>query len=249
MPKTQSGLLAIEPGIRQTAKRAETDAYHILQRTALLSGYSKTYTPKDDNADPWDRRPDEGVKVQIEAEAVLREVSADLAKWFNTMAIKESTNAVATADVTVDGQVLLANVPTTYLLFLERQLVDLLTFVSKLPILDAAENWGHTEGVTAWASTPVITVSTKKIPRNHVLAEATDKHPAQVQVYHEDEIIGRWTAVKFSGAVPAKRVAELVERVKKLQVAVKDARDTANRTELVTELEDAGNKVIAYVLG
>lgn len=249
MPKTQSGLLAIEPGIRQTAKRAETDAYHLLQRPALLSGYSKTYTPKDDDADEWDRRPDEGVKVQLEAETLLREMTADLAKWFNTMALKESTNAVATADIVVDGQTLLAKVPTTYLLFLERQLVDLLTFVSKLPILDPAENWGHTEGTTAWASTPVITLSTKKVPRNHVLSEATDKHPAQVQVYQEDVVVGRWTAVKFSGAVPAKRVAELVERVKKLQVAVKDARDVANRTQLVTDLEDAGNKVLAYVLG
>lgn len=249
MPRTQSGLLAIEPNIRTTAKRAETDAYHVLQKVALLSGYSKTYTPKDDNADIWDLRPDEGVKVQVEAERVMQEMAAELAKWFSTMALKESTNAIARADIVVDGNILLAQVPTTYLLFLERQLVDMLTFVSKLPVLDAAENWSLVEGTTAWASTPVITLSTKKIPRNHVLAAATDKHPAQVQVYQEDSVVGRWTAVKFSGAVPAKRVAELTERVKKLQAAVKDARDVANRTALATDLEDAGTKVLSYIMG
>ena len=33
------------------------------------------------------------------------------------------------------------DVPVTYLLFLEKQLVDLHTFVKKLPVLDASETW------------------------------------------------------------------------------------------------------------
>lgn len=48
-----------------------------------------------------------------------------------------------------------------------------------------------------------------QVPRNHVKAEATDKHPAQVEVYHEDVPVGYWTTVKFSGALPARRVNEL----------------------------------------
>jgi len=33
------------------------------------------------------------------------------------------------------------HVPATYLLFLEKQLTDLHTLVSKLPVLDASETW------------------------------------------------------------------------------------------------------------
>lgn len=69
------------------------------------------------------------------------------------------------------------------------------------------------------------TVRTKKVPRNHVKAEATDKHPAQVDVYYEDVPVGYWTTVKFSGALPARRVNELLDRVEKLQQAVKFARE------------------------
>ena len=47
------------------------------------------------------------------------------------------------------------------------------------------------------------TLRTKKVPRNHVKAEATEKHPAQVEVYYEDVAVGYWTTVKFSGALPA----------------------------------------------
>lgn len=249
MARTVSGLLSIETGIRTTATRAMTDAYHALQKSALLAGYSKVYQAKDEDATEWDVPPNEGNEVQVDAEALAREVLAEMAKWFNVMSIKESTNAVARADLVVDGQTILAQVPTTYLLFLERQLVDIMTFVSKLPVLDPAESWDRTEGSTAWASTPVVTMSTRKVPRNHVLSEATEKHPAQVKVYEEDMVVGKWTRIKFSGAVPAQRVADMVARVRKLQEAVKMARDEANRTQLVTDLNEAGTKVLAYVLG
>jgi hypothetical protein len=129
------------------------------------------------------------------------------------------------------------------LLFLEKQLVDLHTFIKKLPVLDASETWTLDTSADCWATEPVQTVRTKKIPRNHVKAEATDKHPAQVEVYYEDVTVGYWRTVKFSGALPARRVNELLERVERLQEYVKFAREEANNLEV----ED--QKVGATVLG
>jgi hypothetical protein len=91
------------------------------------------------------------------------------------------------------------------------------------------------------------TIKTKKIPRNHVKAEATDKHPAQVEVYYEDVVVGTWRTIKFSGALPASRVNELLNRVEKLQEAVKFAREEANNME-VTE-QKVGAKVFQYLFG
>lgn len=147
----------------------------------------------------------------------------------------------------VDGETLLRDVPVTYLLFLEKQLVDLHTFVKKLPVLDAAESWSFDDSTDTWRTDPVRTIRTKKVPRNHVKAEATEKHPAQVEVYYEDIAVGYWTTVKFSGALPARRVNELVERVEKLQQAVKYAREEANGTE-VTDRR-VGDVVFRYLFG
>jgi alkanesulfonate monooxygenase SsuD/methylene tetrahydromethanopterin reductase-like flavin-dependent oxidoreductase (luciferase family) len=83
----------------------------------------------------------------------------------------------------------------------------------------------------AWGTEQVQTLRTKKVPRNHVKAAATDKHPAQVEVYYEDITVGTWRTTKFSGALLAKRVNELAARVKTLQEAVKFARETANSSE------------------
>jgi hypothetical protein len=154
---------------------------------------------------------------------------------------------LAKADVVVDGQPLLRQVPATYLLFLEKQLVDLHTFVKKLPVLDASEAWNYDASADSWATEPVQTLRTKKTPRNHVKAEATDKHPAQVEVYYEDVTVGYWRTVKFSGALPAQRVNELLARVEKLQEAVKFAREEANSIEV--EEQKVGGVFLDYLFG
>ena len=237
-------IIAVEKGVKSKSFSELTDAHHAVQKAALLSGISRTYQPKDEEGE---HLPPESTKVQVRAEAVLRQVGSTLTRLFDITATKDATNCVATADVTVDGAVLIADVPVTYLLFLEKQLIDLHTFVKKLPVLDAADTWTFNDSADSYATEPVRTVRTKKVPRNHIKAEATEKHPAQVEMYYEDVAIGYWTTVKFSGALPAKRVADLLERVETLQRAVKFAREEANGTD-VTDRK-VGEKVFGYLFG
>jgi hypothetical protein len=117
--------------------------------------------------------------------------------------------------------------------------------VKKLPVLDAADTWTFDASSDCWATEPAQTIKTKKIPRNHVKAEATEHHPAQVEVYYEDVAIGYWRTVKFSGALPAKRVNDLLERVETLQQAVKFAREEANSIDV--EDQKLGETIFRYI--
>jgi hypothetical protein len=227
MPKLNQ-VIAIEKSTKSKAHSELTEAHQQLQKLALLSGISRTYRPKDEDGE---RLPSESTRVQLRAEDVIRKTSEVLTQLFDVVATKDWANCEARADVTVDGTVILEQVPVTYLLFLEKQLVDLHTFVRKLPLLDPSETWVYDPAQNCHSTEPVETVRTKKVPRNHVKAEATEKHPAQVEVYQEDVAVGYWRTVKFSGAMPARRVAELLERVEKLQRAVKFAREEANGAE------------------
>jgi hypothetical protein len=218
-------IIALEKGVKSRSYANLTEAHQQLQKAALLTGISRTYRPRDDEGE---RLPPESTRVQVRAEEVVKRSAAILGELFDVVATKDWANCTARADVVVDGKPLLSQVPVTYLLFLEKQLTDLHTFVSKLPVLDSAESWHFDPTQDCWASDPAETSKTKKVPRNHVKAEATEKHPAQVEVYHEDIVVGYWKTVKFSGAVPAARVRELTERVEKLQKAVKTAREEAN---------------------
>lgn len=241
MPRLNQ-IIAVEKGIKSRSQKDLTEAHHALQKPALLAGISRTYRPKDEEGE---QLPPEATKVQIKAEEIIRRTADILAELFDVTATKDYTNCKARADVVVDGKPLLRDVPVTYLLFLEKQLVDLHTFVKKLPVLDASETWTFDASADCWATEPVQTVKTKKVPRNHVKAEATDKHPAQVEVYHEDIVVGYWKTVKFSSALPAKRVNELLDRVEKLQQAVKFAREEANNA--TADEQKIGRAVLSYL--
>ncbi len=235
-------IIAVEKGTKSRSFQDLTEAHHLLQKPALLSGIARTYRPKDEEGE---QLPPESTKVQVKAEEIIRKTVEVMTALFDVTATKDWANCKAKADVVVDGTTLLKDVPATYLLFLEKQLVDLHTFIKKLPALDASETWTYDASADSWATEPVQTVRTKKIPRNHVKAEATEKHPAQVEVYYEDVPVGYWKTVKFSGALPAKRINELLERVDKLQTGVKFAREEANNLEV--EQQKVGDKVFQYL--
>lgn len=237
-----SQIIAVEKGVKSDATRRVTDLHRDVQKQPLLSGISRTYRPRDEEGD---QLPPESTRVQVSAEGVLGEAAQILTRLFDVTLTKDSANCSARADVKVGSAVLLKAVPVTYLLFLEKQLADVHTFVAKLPLLDPAEDWAPDDTSGAWRTVPSATVRSKKIPRNHVVAEATREHPAQVQVYMEDVPAGDWTTVKFSGAMPATRVRQLLDRVEELQRAVKYAREEANGSEVTDQ--HAGEAVFGYL--
>ncbi|MCI0461996.1 MAG: hypothetical protein L0Z62_34020 [Gemmataceae bacterium] len=243
MPKLNQ-IIAITAGKKTQAHKAITEAHQSLQKVALLEGISRTYKPRDDEGE---QLPPEKKLVQLRVKDAIKSVTAALTELFDVVATQDHANSQAKGNVVVDGVTLLKGVPVTTLLFLEKQLVDLHTFVEKLPTLDPGESWEYSPEVDYHASEPYQTTKTRKVLKNHVKAEATKEHPAQVETYTEDVVVGYWTTIKFSGAVPARARNEMLQRVRKLQEAVKCAREEANSAEV--ELKKLGGPVFQYVFG
>lgn len=234
---------ALVTGAKSKSERDLTDLHHRVVKQPLLNGLSRAYRPRDDEGE---QLPPELTYVQTKVEhEVLPAVVAALSRTMDLQFTQDTGNLEAKADVIVDGQVLLADVPVTYLLSLQKKLVDLRTFIAKLPTLDPAERWNWSADLGAYASEPAHTVRTKKVPRNHVLAEATDRHPAQVTIYQEDVQQGTWTLVKWCGAMPAAKIRELDDRVGKLIDAVRVAREHANSIDV--PMREAGAPVFGYL--
>jgi hypothetical protein len=161
-------------------------------------------------------------------------------------ATKDYANCHASADVVLDGQVLIQNAPATYLLFLEKQLSDLHTFVDKMPTLDETDDWTRDENSTLFKTAAIPTQRTKKVQKPLVLYPATAEHPAQTQMITEDVVVGYWDTIKQSGALPVPRKQVLLERIEKLSQAVKFAREQANSVE--AEPQKVGGTIFTYLL-
>ncbi len=241
MPKLNQ-IIAIQNGKKTQAKEALTQAYHQLQKPDLLAGISRTYKPKDEAGEP---QPPESKQVQLKVIEVIDRVTKELGELFDVVATQDWANCQAKADIKVDGKVVLAQVPVTHLLFLEKQLVDLNTFLEKLPVRDSGERWEFNPAQDCFASEPYQTTRTKKTPKSHVKYEATKEHPAQVEMYYEDLTVGTWTTIKYSGAIPAKERNRLLERVHQLSDAVKGAREEANGLEI--EKKKTGEAILNFI--
>jgi hypothetical protein len=235
-------IIALEKGVKANTAREVTDSYHELQRPNLFAGLTRTYQPKHEDGD---QLPAESTQVQLRTDDVLARIAASLTRLFDVVATKDLTNTAAKADIVVDGRVLVPAVPAVTLLFLEKQLADLGTIIRKLPTLDPAENWHFDEARNYYVTDPAGTTRTKKVPRNHVKAEATDRHPAQVEIFTEDVVVGTWTTTKLSGALPAKRVTELSARVAALHDAVRVAREQANMVDV--QDKHIGEQIFDYL--
>jgi hypothetical protein len=235
-------IIAVEKGIKSKSVQQLAETQRTLQKLSLFSGISRTYRPKDEEGE---QLPPESNKVQVKVDDIIRETTEVLTKLFDITATKDWTNCQAKADVVVGEQTLLTQVPVNYLLFLEKQLADLHSFIKKLPTLDPSETWNFDPNADCWATEPIQSLKTFKMPRNHVKAEATEHHPAQVEVYYEDITIGYWRTIKFSGALPAQRIHELLNRLEKLQQAVKFAREEANNTE--AQEQKVGERIFQYL--
>lgn len=237
-------IIAVANGKKTGSQKSLTDIYQKLSKTELFSGISRVYHPDDDGGETL---PSETKLLQMKSSDAIGEAKRALTELFDVTLTQDFANTQAKADVIVDGEVVLSNVPVTYLLFLEKQITDIGTFVSKLPTLDPAEQWVFDSNTDSYRTNPTVSNRTKKVLRNHVKAEATDKHPAQVEVYSEDVKVGEWSTVKFSGAIPAKEKNEISSRISRLSDAVKFARETANNLDV--ERQTAGEAVLEYIFG
>lgn len=222
-------IIAVANGKKTKTTREITESYKKVQKAALFEGISRSYQPVDDEGETF---PPEKKNIQYSVSNAIEDVAKSLSGLFDIVATQDWANTKATADIVIEDQTILSDVPVTYMLFLEKQLQDIQTFISSLPVLDPAENWQWSEAADCYASEVAQTNKTKKVLRNHVKAEATEHHPAQVETYSEDVVVGKWNTIKFSGAIPATEKSTLLERVGRLIDAVKFARETANMSEV-----------------
>lgn len=238
-------IIAVEKGIKSTVKSAVTDLYKAAQKPELFNGMSKHYEPVSEQDEIL---PPENKRVQFTAQGLLKEVSALMSKLFDVTAKKDWANTEAKADVTVDGKVLVIQAPVSFLLFLEKELTDIRTFINHLPVLDPADDWSQDVNSGLYKTGVVKTHRTKKVPKPVVLYPATAEHPAQTQLFAEDVLAGHWNAIKQSGALPKPEKQALLERAEVLLQAVKQAREAANSQE-VKKVPDIGQAVFGYLLG
>lgn len=220
--------MAIEKGIKSRVESEITQMHHASQKPAGFNGFTRTYRKLDDASEDL---PAESMKVQQVGPEMLRRAGELWSELVDITASKDQGNTQALADVTVAGRIIIKEAPVPFLLWLEKHLNDVRTFIDKMPTLDPAEEWQPDITTGLYKTAPTTTHRTRKTAKPIVLYDATPQHPAQTQLISEDVLAGYWDMIKYSGALTVPRRKQLLERVDALSKAVKEAREAANMTE------------------
>ena len=161
---------------------------------------------------------------------------------------KELTNQSAQADLIVDGEVLVRDVPATFLLGLETRLKKLRTVFENIPTLDPSLKWDEdpSTGEGVYVSQTKTSLKTEKTVQHKVLYDATPEHPAKIEKWNEDTPVGRIETIQRSGMLSVRRKSQLLGRVDQLIMAVKKARQRANTVDVVDR--KIGQDLMNFVL-
>ncbi len=235
--------LSIEKGIRTSSRNTLTELHKASQKADLMNGHVRSYSPAFEEGEDY---PDERRNVQFKFRDVFSQVESCMGELFNVTAIKDIANCEAKADVMLEGRAIIPQAPVTYLLFLEKQLTDLHTFVSKVVELNGNDVWHYDENEGCMVSSPVRMQKKQKDKVPVTLAPPTKEHPAQVELVDREVVVGHWDTTKYSGAIPRQRKKEILDRITKLANAVKCAREQANCYE-IKEQPNIGKVVFEYL--
>lgn len=223
-------VLAVEPDLKGAAEKIIAETISTFSKKAgHFQSQIRRYQAIDENGESL---PDENQEMVTTVPKKLEWTQKVVAKYLDALASKEVSNTVASGVIEIDGKPIIERaLPATLLLALEGKLKQLREVYNAIPTLDPGEQWNWDDKTRTYESAPTKSFRTKKVMKNHVKAPATDKHPAQVDVYTEDVQVGSWTTRKWSGALTPSQKADLLERIDELIQAVKRARQRANDCE------------------
>jgi hypothetical protein len=242
-------LLAVDSSLKGQADKARTDLVNTFDKKRHhFTEKTVTFRPLQEGAPAL--REDQ-LDLQTTVRKELSWLTGILSNALDVSYQISEANTAARADVVLEDEtVILKAVPATTLLELEKRVNEIQQTVNAIPTLDPAKGFRPDEarGVGIFVARETFKTRTQKVTEPLVLAPATEKHPAQVQLIQRDIAIGHIHEQEWSALITVNEKAGMLERVEKLQRAVKRARARANEATVDTQ-KKIGATLLNYVFG
>lgn len=239
-------VIAVESDLRKKFKDIKEETIKVFtKKLNLFQGQIRKYIPFDETEKILDPEKQEITTTVMDK---IFYVSKSASTYFDAIFQKEEANQRAFSDLEVDGKIIAEKVPATFLLGMEKRLESLKEVFLKIPTLDTSVEWipSNLGENILQTKKPEQRFKTRKAFRSQILVQPTEHHPAQVEKWEENETVGIYETTKFSGEIHPKEKSEMLERIDKLIIACKKARQRANN--VATEHFDISSKIFNYII-
>ena len=226
-------LISVEADLKNQGRAMMAETVQTFQkRQELFNGMNKVLEMHDDDRQSENQTIEEPVASTIDER--LEYMWKTISRAIDVTATKETANGSARADVVVGDTTVLTNVPVTVLLSLESYLEKLQDVYLTIPTLNPSRTWKEDldAGKNIMVSNETKTFRTEKTTKAVVMYPATKEHPAQVEKQTTDNVIGTIITKSYSGLLSPAEKSALLDKITDLILAVKEARQRANTTEV-----------------
>jgi hypothetical protein len=251
MPKMHE-IIAVSDDLKGQATKTRTDL--ISTFTSKPHHFGKKIVTFRPDAEGLSPTTEEQSEIQTTLIKEIAWVSGFLTKAIDNGYQVDLGNLQAKADLVVEGQdgkpiVFAKDVPATFLMQLGRHLQAVRDLANTIPTLDPVKGFTRDDkqekGI--YVAREVIKPRTKKVKKVLVLTPSTDKHPAQVQSYDDDEKIGTTLTQEWSSLATPGVKSQILARADSLIQATKKALSRANSLELDVTAQKVGKQLLDYV--
>lgn len=220
-------LLAVEPELKDTAKRVVQSVVKNFAQAQKFVGHSKVYNPLEEDGQTF---PDDVQPMATTVVEQLEQVSLAVGAWIDVAIQKEVTNQIAESSAMIGNKDY--TLPATAWLALEDKLRTIKGILGDIPTNDQSIEWHWDANNEFWRSVPITTFKTEKVVEPIVGYPATEEHPAQLQWVPKDVRVGEWFKVIYSGMISARQKRAMLAKVDVLLQEAKRARQRANQAEV-----------------
>lgn len=244
-------LLAVEGDLDgNVVKVTEEAVVTFSKRADHFSKSERSYLPTAEN-EP--EQPTEYHDITTTVGEKLSYVLESWVKYLDANCQKEATNQVAKADIIIDGNVLVSGLPATALLSFENKFKKLRAMFEVIPTWAPGTEWGLDTSISTEerkiykAKHPEQKNRSVKTFAHKVLVPPSDKHPAQIEKWEEQVVVGRYTKDIWTGTISVSEKSEYLRRLDILIREIKKARQRANEAEIIKI--NVAESLINYVMG
>ena len=235
-------VLATEPDLEVVAKKMIAEGTKTFERSQMFIGFEKVWEMFDEN-EQGQAPPPEHQEMATTVEEKLQYVCERIGEYYDSVLTKEVANQTARADLVVEGGLLLADAPATFLLGLENKLKSLRGLYEKLPTLTLGMEWKPApeigEGVWRLAHDEVRFKSAKTFKHKVLVPAQFPKEgeggtslPAQIERWEETVNVGQSVKKAWAGMISSAKKAAILKRLDEVIRATKKARQRANDIEI-----------------
>lgn len=230
-------VLAVENELKNIAKKIIEEGINTFSKKPdHFIGVQKTLKMFDDARSKEEASAAQSRAMVTTVNDKLDFINNSIIKALDATAQKEFTNQLAKADIVLDGTTVATNIPATFLLTLEKELISYRNLYASIPTLQPGIKWIHSPdaGENIYVTDKPDTKSrTEKTHQHNIIAPATKEHKAQVHEWTEDRPVGNYETIQACGMVTPARKSIMIGRIDNLIQAVKKARARANKEEIV----------------